>query len=214
MSPKMAAVSKWTVDCASLNTASAPTYAVVWRNHQNFTTETEACVTAWPLQNESSAVDRADLPQWCSDALQPWEQGERHWPAAGYCDWLVTIEVGWPWRALAYRFSTESAFQRESWNSSPIVSEFGIELKRSNADVIALPYLPLWPGMLMNATAFGLGWLVLSGLYRVACQRRVIAWRKEAARRRVCESCGYSLNGIDSVNSVCPECGWCCKQAE
>lgn len=62
----------------------------------------------------------------------------------------------------------------------------------------ALPFRPIWRGLLTNAAVYSAGWWVLvSG---TALTRRVV--RKRAGR---CPECGYDLRGASS--GVCPECG-------
>jgi hypothetical protein len=59
-----------------------------------------------------------------------------------------------------------------------------------------VPVWPLWPGLAVNASAYGLAaWGVL---YGAAACRRV-----RRRRRGLCIACGYLLDGV----SPCPECG-------
>lgn len=61
----------------------------------------------------------------------------------------------------------------------------------------AIPYLPAWPGLLVNTVFYGL-------LLWAATHPRVI-WRLLTRRKGMCQSCGYDVaaGGL----AVCPECG-------
>jgi len=61
---------------------------------------------------------------------------------------------------------------------------------------LSLPVGPLWDGIAVNSTVFGLGLWSVTAMYVAARARR----RRGRGR---CETCGYPVAGL----SRCPECG-------
>ncbi len=110
---------------------------------------------------------------------------------------------GWPCRALLL----ESEFHYDPVNSAkvsmrgafPIPHSRNAELQVSRGYGIALPYLPIWPGLLANTAIFAAPWAVI--LFGIPFVRYII----RRARNR-CTRCGYSLHGLPA-GSPCPECG-------
>ncbi len=67
-----------------------------------------------------------------------------------------------------------------------------------------VPYLPLWPGVIINSLCFFAFWLaLLTGV--PACRR---ALRR---RRGLCPACAYDLTG--NTTGTCPECGIQCRRS-
>lgn len=63
----------------------------------------------------------------------------------------------------------------------------------------ALPFLPCWPGLLVDSAVFTLPWL--AALLGIPAIRRL--WRR---RRQRCPACAYDLRSIPAAER-CPECG-------
>jgi len=104
---------------------------------------------------------------------------------------------GWPWPCLSYRFSGTG---RGATQAGSVSGGFAFSPFQTGAwySPRALPYTPIWRGLLGDLAAhfaiwFGLLMLIVEG-------RRM--WRK---RHRQCPRCGYSLRG--APHQVCPECG-------
>lgn len=69
---------------------------------------------------------------------------------------------------------------------------------------IALPYLPIWRGLVINSALYGgLLWI---GFIMFYCLARFIRHKPGT-----CHSCGYDLQGVD--HAACPECGHTCSGA-
>ncbi len=66
-------------------------------------------------------------------------------------------------------------------------------------DQRALPYKPIWLGLVVDILFYTLIWFTLIFVYEIT---------NRALRRNkgCCIKCGYDLRGID--NEGCPECGW------
>lgn len=128
--------------------------------------------------------------EWPSDAWVPAWLG---WPspAAGSVSAWATAASGWPFRCMvSHRIGPEAQNDVRG----------ALRLDRSiKWPVRCLPLLPYWPGLALNALAYGLSlWCVrwaIPGLRR---------WRR--LRRGGCPACGYDLHG--SAAPGCPECGW------
>jgi hypothetical protein len=103
---------------------------------------------------------------------------------------------GWPWRCLAYRIiETDTTFE--------IRGGFDLERvqflpSRQRYPSRALPYTPIWSGLLVNTLLYAMMWLLLFAAFIES--RRV--WRR---RRSRCLECGYLLVG--HRHERCPECG-------
>lgn len=65
-----------------------------------------------------------------------------------------------------------------------------------------LPYLPIWPGLIVNTLLYG---IICAGLWTMfcACFRRVLKARR--TRKGLCGNCGYDCRGLTA--QTCPECG-------
>jgi hypothetical protein len=104
---------------------------------------------------------------------------------------------GWPKRALWCEITVTS--------STPA---FGVEGGLALSDPAkariltfrALPYRPIWSGLVIDSACFGGAWSVL------LLFRPVRAWLR--ARRGHCPRCNYSLAPSGGAAAGCPECGW------
>lgn len=67
---------------------------------------------------------------------------------------------------------------------------------------VELPYLPLWPGLILNTLFYAAIWWGLLALPRLI--RRVVR-----TRRGLCPRCAYDMRGL--TNTPCPECGHACR---
>ncbi len=118
------------------------------------------------------------------------------------------IRAGWPWRAWTCR--NLGYMEMTSWTGimrtgGPGSSETngGIDLSPFRIGIPqrswrALPYQPLWFGVIGNTLFFA------SLLWLLVVVPRVLR-RMNRHRRGQCTSCGYDLRGAD--HAVCPECG-------
>lgn len=143
------------------------------------------------------------LEKWCTEALLPWSSGTRPWPSFvrdGH-DWMMTVEVGWPMRALSFEAAPERAIRPDETTEPPLVIRQGIELSNNDLNFRALPYGPLWPGLIINTAFFAAAWFAL--VLSATTLRR--AFRNHRIRRNRCPKCGYSREGLTAP--TCPECG-------
>jgi hypothetical protein len=164
------------------------------------------------------------VPPWTA-AYQCWKAG-RPAPAAA---WIVAKQnpvtetasgftremyiwdeacCGWPRRCLRWWEINPPDSPRElhgAW-ASP-----GWLHPRSEGTDTALPYLPMWAGLLINTFFFALLWFVgfVSPRTLSATRRHVVtkyrAWRARRSERVLCPRCGYDLRGCEDPG--CPECG-------
>ncbi len=99
-----------------------------------------------------------------------------------------TDQWGWPLRAFAARTDKPAG-------GGTTTTSYGIEIKKGT-EVVLLPLMPLWLGLVADAVAFaGVAVVMGAGFWSV---RRMVR-----SRRRCCLSCGYDKKDI----AVCPECG-------
>jgi hypothetical protein len=75
----------------------------------------------------------------------------------------------------------------------------GVELPASRNGLRALPYRPVWAGLLGNSAVYALVWWAT--LFGFAATRRGLR-----RRRAQCPACGYSRSGL-AAGAACPECG-------
>ena len=113
---------------------------------------------------------------------------------------------GWPVLALRCRWLVDCAAKPEAgpWTSISVVSG-GIPLplvtprvRASDTTIRALPYTPIWSGLLINSTLFGLPMFVALSVPSIR------SWNRK--RRGRCPLCDYNL--VRDLASGCPECGW------
>src|SRR5262245_53403900 len=111
--------------------------------------------------------------------------------------------AGWPMRSLRCvnygDIDINLGSSRMGMNKSglnPI--EGGIEISSAGGPWRALPYKPLWVGLVVDTLFWGVVALFAASF--------IANWKK---RRRIkhglCPACGYNLTGAH--HDVCPECG-------
>jgi hypothetical protein len=135
------------------------------------------------------------IPSWARATMLPFLGGRAPWPAPGAASDCWIVARGWPFRALwcTWRFRGTPATKLEG----------GIPLPDWNAAANwprALPFLPRWPGLILDFLFYALCWIVL--VHLVVGFRR---WRTPLPGH--CPRCNYDLAGIPEP-AVCPECGW------
>ena len=107
---------------------------------------------------------------------------------------------GWPFRALSCRWRTVDY----SWQDCEV--EWGIELESSpnwSPEFVlrAVPYKPIWRGLIANTVLFAITWLVLFEFTRSVIYRRRL-------HNGICPKCRYERRG--EFDRPCPECGFVC----
>jgi hypothetical protein len=128
---------------------------------------------------------------WCDEAALDRDEfcsGRR----VAHTEWFA---AGWPLRALRGAYGNMLTSDDRAWITG---AERGSWLLWKDGWPLRLPYEPIWPGLLANATFYG-GLLALvllaPGQIRRALRRR----------RGACMRCGYDLRG--GAHAGCPECG-------
>jgi hypothetical protein len=112
--------------------------------------------------------------------------------------------AGWPFPALTCR-SNDLALKSSMMSFTIRMEETkvtrGIPLKESAANEPwrALPYQPIWIGLLLDVAIFGCAWMTILYFPR-PIRARLRQLRGE------CPVCGYDLRG--ELKAGCPECGW------
>ncbi len=106
---------------------------------------------------------------------------------------------GWPAPSLWYAdFGGRWPTPRQIVGGIPL-SGFGHSYAGIKVTSAALPYVPIWRGLLINTAFFAAVWAIPLSLIPVARARRRI-------RRGLCPDCCYDLCG--ATDGGCPECGW------
>lgn len=168
-----------------------------------------------------AVMDTGDRPQWRNGPLpQPllptWSSittpDPDEMPSSKAIDmgsvwfWAVRSEraFGWPWPAL--RFHTERLSHPQPGMETHEVHG-GIVVRRprfkTEPETIALPLIPILPGLLGNSLVYGLVFACALGLWRMAPFS--LKRRRRVAEGR-CPACGYILG--ERLDEGCPECGW------
>lgn len=135
--------------------------------------------------------------------LLPWEY-ERPMDPATLEQERMAVARGWPLQALwcgssRTRMSMNNDLRRIGgitipW--SPHVQDWFV----TPWTLTALPYLPVWRGLLIDSALYGSAWLGV-----ITLMRRTRPWLRR--RRGCCGRCGYSVLGLPR-GAPCPECGW------
>lgn len=116
------------------------------------------------------------------------------------------ILAGWPYRAFrctrdnVVRIASPGRFMHYRQFAQDVKTRNGIELETTGIMTWrALPYEPLWPGLIADAALHSAGWwVILSG---------IVALRRNIRRRRgLCPVCAYDIRSSNLAG--CSECGW------
>jgi hypothetical protein len=115
----------------------------------------------------------------------------------GYAYWLGDAR-GWPRRA----FWCEMKIAQNSVRVSGVAGAIALPYPAMGDALTfrALPYRPIWSGLVIDSALFGAAWSVLL-LFRPARARL-------RTRRGHCPRCNYSLAPSGGAAAGCPECGW------
>ena len=121
-------------------------------------------------------------------------------PASPYQQVGCEHAVGWPVLALWYQIAVDPT-------TRALEVTRGIPLQRSGRTGViptlhtirAIPYLPIWPGLVINSFFWGTAAFLL-----LTASRAVRRARRH--RRGLCITCAYDLKG--DIGPGCPECGW------
>jgi len=106
------------------------------------------------------------------------------------------VAAGWPLRCAWGRTDADV-------NSRPQRVDTGLVRLRVAGRELAVPWRPLWAGLVANAAVYAAAIALLAAL-----SRRLGAWRRR--RRGRCPACGYDLTNLpttDTGDPRCPECG-------
>ncbi|MBX3359593.1 MAG: hypothetical protein KF745_14335 [Phycisphaeraceae bacterium] len=110
-----------------------------------------------------------------------------------------TWSFGFPVRALEMTYLADHGPLIATGGASIVARRGVIELPDAIASRIrasALPWVPVWPGFLIDSVTFGAALWVLTAV--------PIAWRRGArVRRGLCARCAYAVGNL----AQCPECG-------
>ena len=116
----------------------------------------------------------------------------------GYGPSMWSHAAGWPALAVRGHWGSPPAApprQRGLWGTGLINTGDGERL---------LPFLPIFPGFVLNTLVYAAPWW---GLFLLA--RQIGRWRRR--RRGRCMECGYDLRGLPTSEATgpptCPECG-------
>jgi len=138
--------------------------------------------------------------RWQSDE---WRAADRGAIVQDYSD---ELRAGWPFRAFRctredrFNLRIQGRFGVMLSRSGPMTVERGIELAPRvpgrPSTWRALPYDPIWPGLLGNIALHALAWGAL-------LTAPIAAHRAIRRRRGLCPQCGYPIG----VSPRCTECG-------
>jgi hypothetical protein len=118
--------------------------------------------------------------------------------------------AGWPCRALVCSTRRQVTVRRinghnQAWDPTAKINGALVELGTwpniaGSATWRAVPYHPLWVGLIVDSLFYGLIWFgLIQGIAVLRRRRRRI--------RGLCPRCAYDLRGRAPDQTVCPECG-------
>lgn len=141
--------------------------------------------------------ERYALARPMPERIAPWNQSLLAKPSipSGYWSYWMERGTGYPFVCL-YKWQQ---------NKSPLVG--AIELPDPQGEHAAwsghlsrgLPFLPIWPALMLNT-------ILYAGLWSVPLFALPVLGRWRRRRRGLCAACGYDLSATAS-NAACPECG-------
>lgn len=135
---------------------------------------------------------------WARSAVVPCLVGGA-WPAPGVAIEREAEALGWPFLALWCSFGNVPGGAMDVSGAVILPGHTVAKGWRvSQAYPAALPYRPIWTGLLVDSFVFASAWWV--GLTLLGRARRTA--RRHRGR---CAACGYDLAG--NVTGTCPECG-------
>jgi hypothetical protein len=117
-------------------------------------------------------------------------------PPAGIPDFGCEHATGWPFVALWYQIEVSNQTYEVSAPGGIRLFEQGRFL--AIPTIRALPYRPIWPGIVLNTLCYAALWVAVN-IAGIAAMR----WIRR--RRGRCGSCGYDTRGLPA--GACPECG-------
>jgi hypothetical protein len=113
----------------------------------------------------------------------------------------VTTAWGWPALCLSgieRKYSSYAPNGKFLGSSSVLHGYWVFSGRPETMRLRRLPVRPVWPGLLVDSTAFGAVWLGLMLCFATLYSRR--------SRLGHCPRCGYDLK--HDLAAGCPECGW------
>ncbi|MGH7130639.1 MAG: hypothetical protein ACREJO_01650 [Phycisphaerales bacterium] len=139
------------------------------------------------------------LPGWARQAAEPWLTGRRITPPDEYCDARMICATGFPFRCAQYTYTLPQSVPSAWLQTTRGVAAGAFEIARSTGTPTRLPFIPIWPGLLLNTLCFATTWWLI---HAIAAQAR----RSRRHRRNLCLNCGYPRAGLTPA-APCPECG-------
>ncbi len=112
--------------------------------------------------------------------------------------WQISDAFGWPYLAMAARFSAELSGDPPQIVKSALDGILLTAFDPVTEDGRGLPLRPIWPGFAFDTIFYAaFFWLVICGPLALRRELRV--------RRGLCPACGYDLR--HGEHEACPECG-------
>jgi hypothetical protein len=187
----------------------------VFQIHRTSPLTTETVGWSYDVDNLSAEQIREliENPQVAPEAIPPWSRLHRRWPS-GLREFepylsrrgiglVYDVCMGWPCGALQGSYVDPDWNGGATWHELHGVIPIHRTLRWSHGgtlpSLVALPWIPYWPGFVLNAAFYGTLTYIVWASWR--------ALRRWHRRRRPghCVQCGYNLTG--NTSGRCPECG-------
>jgi hypothetical protein len=165
----------------------------IWRTPDTAAPHTAAALRETPIGRDITRGGWGRIPD---PPAQPPDFSSRPLPIT--CE---AVAAGWPLPAVWGWETTTSQFNSATGALTLVtLQESGLFAPpRTLAPPPArFPYLPVWPGFLLNSLLYAAPWALV-----LVAPRAVRRWRRR--RRGCCMRCGYDLRGLGGA--ACPECG-------